>query len=152
MTTPRWLRESVEWDFQITATVALWRRQPTLCEVYLEGRQQHQHRHREASIPLCPELDELALVAALQMKIVRPLGRNGALPRGVAAVWTVVVPGEEACIARQLQNPLNGPPELTSITSREIGSRRPRIGHEEGIVNEGRIPNQVGDRAEGMTS
>src|SRR5262245_27509840 len=150
MATPRSLRESVERDFQVTATVALWWRQPTPCEGYLEGRQQ-QRRHREAPIPLRPELDELALVDVLQMQIVRPLGSNSALPSGVAAVWTVVVPRKEACVARQLQNPLNGPPELPSITSREIGTRRPRIGHEETIVNEGCVPHQVGDRAEGMT-
>src|SRR6516164_3342365 len=150
MATPRCLREGVEWDFQVTTTVALWWRQPTPCEVYLEGRQ-HQRRHREASIPLRPELDEFALVAVLQMQIVRPLGSNGGLPSGPPAVWTVVVPREEACLARQLQNPLNGPPELPSITSREIGSRCPRIGHEEGIVNEGRVPHEVGNRAQGMT-
>jgi len=136
---PRRLRESVERDFQITATVALWWRQPTACEVYLEGRQ-HQRRHRQGPIPLRPEFDELALVAVLQMQIVRPLGSNGALPTGPPTVWTVVVPREEACVARQLQNPLNGPPELPSITSREIGSRRPRIGHEESIVNKSRVP------------
>src|SRR5262245_63835603 len=85
------------------------------------------------------------------MQIVRPLDSNGALPRGVAAVWTIVVPREEACVAGRLQNPLNGPPELPSITSGEIGSRRARIGHEEGIVNEGRVPHEVGHRAEGMT-
>src|SRR5262249_33417141 len=92
---PGCLGESVEWDFQVTATVALWWRQPTSCEVYLQGRQ-HQRRHREGPIPLRPELDELALVAVLQMQIVRPLGSNSALPSGVAAVWTVVVPREEA--------------------------------------------------------
>src|SRR6516164_6920550 len=112
MATPRCLRESVERDFQVTATVALWWRQPTPCEVYLEGRQ-HQRRHREAPIALRAELDELSFLAVLQ-----------------------------------LQNALNGPPELPSITSREIGSRRPRIGHEEGIVNEGRVPHDVGNRAE----
>ena len=91
MAIPRCLRENVERDFQVTATVALWWRQPTPCEVYLQGRQ-HQRRHREVPIPLPPELDEFALVAVLQMQIVRPLGSNSALPSGVAAVWTVVVP------------------------------------------------------------
>src|SRR5262245_61377874 len=85
------------------------------------------------------------------MQIVRPLGSNRALPSGLPAVWTVVMPREEACVARQPQNALNAPPELPSITSWEIGSRRPRIRHEQGIVNEGRVPHQVGDRAEGMT-
>src|SRR5215471_9245942 len=84
MATPRCLRESVERDFQVTATVALWWRQPTPCEVHLEGRQ-HQRGRREAPIPLGPELHELALVAVLQLQIVRPLGSNSALPRGVAA-------------------------------------------------------------------
>src|SRR5262249_16655970 len=148
--TPRCVREGVERDFQVTTTVALWWWQPTPCEVYLHGRQ-HQRRHREVPIPLRPELDEFALVAVLQMQIVPPLGGNGALPRGPPAVWTVVVPRKEACVARQLQNPLNGPPELPSIASREIGARRPRIGHEESIVNESRVPHDVGDRAEGMT-
>src|SRR5215472_6846636 len=32
-------------------------------------------------------------------------------------IWTVVMPGEKACLARQLQNALNGAPELPSITS-----------------------------------
>src|SRR5215467_10993135 len=85
------------------------------------------------------------------MQIMRPLSSHGALPTDVAAVWTVVMPGEKACLVRQLQNPLNGAPELPSITSREIGSRCPGIGHEEGIVNEGRVPHEVVDRGEGMT-
>src|SRR5262249_21008975 len=79
--TPRCVREGVERDFQVTTTVALWWRQPTPCEVYLQGRQ-HQRRHREVPIPLRPELDEFALVAVLQMQIVRPLGSNSALPTG----------------------------------------------------------------------
>src|SRR5262245_45390368 len=85
------------------------------------------------------------------MQIVRLLGSNGALPSGAAAVWTVVMPREQAGVARQLQNALNAPPELPSITSWEIGSRRPRIGHEQGIVNEGRVPHHIGDRAQCMT-
>ena len=56
-------------------------------------------------------------------------------PPGVAAVWTVVVSREEACVAGQLQNPLNGPPELPSITSREIGARRHRIPPRPGAEN-----------------
>src|SRR5262249_62237948 len=110
------LRESVECDFQVTATVALWWRQPTPCEVYLEGRQ-HQRRHREGPIPLRPELDELALVAVLQMQIVRPLGSNSALPSGVAAVWTVVVPREEAGGGGQVQDPPHRPPEVPGLPS-----------------------------------
>src|SRR5262249_51108612 len=136
---PRCLRESVEWDFQVTATVALWWRQPTPCEVYLEGRQ-HQRRHREAPVPLRPQLDEFALVAVLQMQIVRPLGSNGALPRGVAAVWTAVVPRKEASVGRQLQNALNGPPQLPSITSRAIRARRPRIARQHSLANPRRRP------------
>src|SRR5262249_33335633 len=115
------------------------------------GGRQDEGRDGEGPIPLRRELDELALVAVLQMQIVRPLGSNSALPSGVAAVWTIVVPRKETCVARQLQNPLNAPPELPSITSREIGPRRPRVGHEQGIVNEGRVPHHVGDGAEGMT-
>src|SRR5262249_22760915 len=63
---PRCLRESVERDFRVTATVALWWRQPTSCEVYLQGRQ-HQRRHREGPIPLRPEPDGLAFVSGLPM-------------------------------------------------------------------------------------
>src|SRR5262249_44768492 len=144
------LRESVERDFQVTATVVLRWRQPTPRQVYLEGRQ-HQRRQRQATIALRAELDEFGLVAVLHMQIVRPLDSNGALPTGLAAVWTVIMPREEACVARQPQNPLNAAPELPSITSREIGSRCSRIGHEEGIVNEGRVPHDIGDRGEGMT-
>src|SRR5262249_38163840 len=150
MATPRCLRESVERDFQVTATVALWGRRPTSCEVYLEGRQ-HQRRNRKAPIAFGAQLDEFSLVAVLQMQIARVLGGNGALPSGLPAVWTVVMPREESRVARQPQNPLNAPPKLPSITSREIGSRCPRIGHEEGIVNEGRVPHDVGDRTESMT-
>lgn len=61
------------------------------------------------------------------------------------------MPGEKAGLARQLQNMLNAAPELPSIPSRKIGSRRPRIGHENRIMNEGRVANDVGDRSEGMT-
>src|SRR5262249_12082943 len=91
------------------------------------------------------------LVAVLQMQIVRLLGGNSALPTGLAAVWTVVMPREEARVARQLQNPLNAAPELPSITSQEIGSRCSRIAHAEGIVNAGRVHQDVGDRGESMT-
>jgi hypothetical protein len=61
------------------------------------------------------------------------------------------MPGEKAGLARQLQNELNAVPELPSTPSRKIGSRRPRIGHENCIMNEGRVPDDVGDRTEGMT-
>src|SRR5262249_49105647 len=81
------------------------------------------------------------------MQIVHPLGSNRALPSGLPAVWTVVMPREEACVARQSQNALNAPPELPSITSWEIGSRRPPIRHEQGIMKEGRAPQQGGGRA-----
>src|SRR5262249_50432664 len=103
------LRESVERDFQATATVALWCRQPTPGEVYLEGRQ-HQRRHRQAPIPLGAQLDEFSLVAVLQMQIVRALGGNGAFPSDLPAVWTVVMSRKQARIARQPQDPLNAPP------------------------------------------
>src|SRR5215468_11221326 len=114
MASPRCLRESVERDFQVTATVVPRGRQPSPREVYLEGRQ-HQRRHRQVTIALRAELDEFGLVAVLQMQIVRLLGGNSALPTGLAAVWTVVMPREEARVARQLQNPLNAAPELPSI-------------------------------------
>src|SRR5262245_31918782 len=132
------------------AAVALWGRQPTPGEVYLESRQ-HQRRHRQAPIPLGAQLDEFGLAAVLQMQIVRALGGNGAFASDLPAVWTVIVPREEPCVARQPQDSLNAPPKRASITSREIGSRCPCIGHEEGIVNEGRVPHDVGDGTESVT-
>src|SRR5690349_7770889 len=85
------------------------------------------------------------------MEIVHLLVSDGALPTSHPTVWTIVMPGEKAGLARQLQNALNAAPELPSITSRKIGSRCPQIGHENSIMNEGRVPDDVGDRGEGMT-
>src|SRR5262249_60793707 len=86
----------------------------------------------------------------LHMQIVHPLGSNRALPSGLPAVWTVVMTREEACVARQPQNALNAPPELPSITSWEIGSRRPRIGPEQRNVDARCGPPQGGGRARGV--
>ena len=60
------------------------------------------------------------------------------------------MPGEKAGLARQLQNMLNAAPELRHPLPK---NRLPpsQIGHENRIMNEGRVANDVGDRSEGMT-
>jgi hypothetical protein len=73
------------------------------------------------------------------MAIVRLLLGNGAFPASFSAVWTIVMAGKQARVARQLQNPLNTPPELSRIASGRIGARRARIRHEQSVVHKGRV-------------
>jgi len=60
------VRESVERNLQIAATISFWRGQTPARQIYLEGRQE-QSRHGQASVSRCAEVDKLDLVAVLQI-------------------------------------------------------------------------------------
>jgi len=113
------VRKSVERKLQITATFSFWRGQTNCRQIDLEGRQ-HQIWHGQASISLGAEFDERSLAAVLQMYIIRLLDSDRALPTSRPTVRTIVMSGEKAGLARQLQNALNAAPELPGVASRKM--------------------------------
>src|SRR4029077_16046575 len=143
----RYQRNSIKWDFEITAPILFLRRQSTACDIHLQ-RRQHQIGQGKAAIPLVAKFDERAFVMILQMEIVRLLLGDGAFPARFPTAWTIVVAGKQARVVGQLENPLNAPPDLKRVASGKIGARRSRIWHEHSVVHKGRVADDVGHGAQ----
>ena len=88
----RYQRNSIKWDFEITAPILFLRRQSTACDIHLQ-RRQHQIGQGKAAIPLVAKFDERAFVMILQMEIVRLLLSDGAFPARFPTAWTIVMAG-----------------------------------------------------------
>ena len=147
---PGGILEDIERYLEIAAPIALGFRQPPAGDIDLQCRE-NQLRHRQGYIARGPQLRKARLVLSANMGVLPFLLAHGALPSGRTAAGLIVMPGKEPRLIRQSENPLEAAPQRTRIATRKIGARGPAIGHEQRIMNEGRITDDLSDRSERVT-
>src|SRR6266853_3967479 len=73
-----------------------------------------------------------------------------AFPARMAAARLVIVPGEHTRFIWQCKDDLDALPELLGVTARKIRAGRTAIRHEQRVMHESSITDQIGDRGERM--
>src|SRR3981081_1248898 len=149
MASPRSTRKYIERDFEIAPAIVLGRGTPPAANVDLQ-RRQNELWHRQGPVALLAEIDEPILRLARDVRVRAFLFGHGAFPARMAAARLVIVPGEHARLLWHCEDDLDAVPELLGVTARKIRAGRTAIRHEQRVMHESSIADQIGDRGERM--
>ncbi len=103
-------------------------------------------RHGQGAIPSLAQRDKfLAARSWCEMFIGSLLLSNCAFPPRLAPVRSIIVSGEDPCLVGQGEYFLDRALETRRAPTRKVGTRRAAVRHEERIVYERGIADQIGD-------
>src|SRR3954452_22545317 len=143
---PRRHLQRIQWNLEISRSIVLRFRQPPSSHVHLQGMQDKLW-HGELGITRSTQTHELLLAADLaEVDVPRLLACHCTLPRRCPSSGHVIVAREETCLVRQGQDALDRVPKRSCITSWKVTARGSEIGHEQRVVDERRIADDIRDR------
>src|SRR3984893_16705312 len=149
MASPHSTGKHIERDFEIAPAIVLRGREPPAANIDLQCRQ-NELRHRQGPVALLAEIDEPILRLVSDVRVRAFLFGYSTFPARMAAARLVIVPGEHARLIWQCKDDLDALPELLGVTARKIRAGRTALRHEQRVMHESSITDQIGDRGERM--